>query len=487
MIQANVQASPQVTASSSGDGVTATVSSGQVSATVTSGIGPQGASDWSSIVGKPSDFPPSQHTHDDRYYTETEVDSLLTGKQEAGSYIITTDSRLSDARVPLAHQHTASQISDFTTAVIAASPPTTDASLLSQGILPDERLSSAIARASDVTAAVANSLAGKVDVSDSRLTDSREWSADTITQAEAEGGTSTTRRAFSSLRVFQGIAAWWAGSAAKAKLDGVATGATANSTDAQLRDRSTHTGTQTSTTISDFASAVADASPAEVLYYATVSQFPATGSASKIYVATDESRAYQWSGSQWVEIGPAGVYLPVHEHAAGDVTSGVFNVSRIPSLPASQIGSGTLSDSLLSSAIARASDVSTALAGKAALVHAHGNINNDGTLAGAVVGGGASPVHNPLVVTNSSGVIVPAATIAASAVSGLATVATSGSYNDLTDKPTNTSGYTLPVATASVLGGVKQGANITIDGDGVISAATVASADNSLMNALIFG
>lgn len=38
----------------------------------------------------------------------------------------------------------------------------------------------------------------------------------------------------------------------KTKLDGIATGATANSTDAQLRDRSTHTGTQTASTIADF-------------------------------------------------------------------------------------------------------------------------------------------------------------------------------------------------------------------------------------------
>lgn len=36
-----------------------------------------------------------------------------------------------------------------------------------------------------------------------------------------------------------------------------------------------------------------------------------------------------------------------------------------------------------------------------------------------------------------------------------ATVATSGSYNDLSDKPAIPSAYTLPVATASVLGGVK--------------------------------
>lgn len=42
----------------------------------------------------------------------------------------------------------------------------------------------------------------------------------------------------------------------KTKLDGIETGATANSTDAQLRDRSTHTGTQLANTISDFASTV---------------------------------------------------------------------------------------------------------------------------------------------------------------------------------------------------------------------------------------
>lgn len=42
----------------------------------------------------------------------------------------------------------------------------------------------------------------------------------------------------------------------KTKLDGIETGATANSTDAQLRNRSTHTGTQLANTISDFASTV---------------------------------------------------------------------------------------------------------------------------------------------------------------------------------------------------------------------------------------
>jgi len=46
-------------------------------------------------------------------------------------------------------------------------------------------------------------------------------------------------------------------SADKTKLDGIATGATANSSDATLLARGNHTGTQLASTISDFATAVA--------------------------------------------------------------------------------------------------------------------------------------------------------------------------------------------------------------------------------------
>ena len=42
---------------------------------------------------------------------------------------------------------------------------------------------------------------------DGRFTDSREWTAETIAQAEAEAGTATTRRAWTAERVAQAIAA----------------------------------------------------------------------------------------------------------------------------------------------------------------------------------------------------------------------------------------------------------------------------------------
>jgi hypothetical protein len=37
---------------------------------------------------------------------------------------------------------------------------------------------------------------------------------------------------------------------------------------------------------------------------ATAAEFPATGAGRTLYVATDASRVYRWSGSVYVEIGP---------------------------------------------------------------------------------------------------------------------------------------------------------------------------------------
>lgn len=37
----------------------------------------RGANSWGDIDGKPESFPPSEHNHDDRYYTEQEIDSQI--------------------------------------------------------------------------------------------------------------------------------------------------------------------------------------------------------------------------------------------------------------------------------------------------------------------------------------------------------------------------------------------------------------------------
>jgi len=57
-------------------------------------------------------------------------------------------------------------------------------------------------------------VAGKItEGNDSRLSDVREWVADTITELDAKEGTSTDRKAFTAERVRQSTEAWWDGTA----------------------------------------------------------------------------------------------------------------------------------------------------------------------------------------------------------------------------------------------------------------------------------
>lgn len=107
------------------------------------------------------------------------------------------------------------------------------------------------------------------------------------------------------------------------KLAGIATGATANATDAQLRDRTTHTGTQAQSTVTNLVTDLAarqllsgkgaangyaglDGSgkvpsaqlPSfvdDVLEYANFAAFPPTGETGKIYIAIDTGNQFRWS------------------------------------------------------------------------------------------------------------------------------------------------------------------------------------------------
>lgn len=73
------------------------------------------APEWDDVTGKPSTFAPSAHTHDDRYYTETETDNLLNAKA--------ADS----AVVKLSGNQTVAGTKTFSTIpVLPNSSPTTD-------------------------------------------------------------------------------------------------------------------------------------------------------------------------------------------------------------------------------------------------------------------------------------------------------------------------------------------------------------------------
>lgn len=72
---------------------------------------------WSGVTGKPSTFAPSAHTHDDRYYTESEINSKLAGKSDTGH---THDDRYyteSEMNAKLAGKSDASHSHDLNTMI----------------------------------------------------------------------------------------------------------------------------------------------------------------------------------------------------------------------------------------------------------------------------------------------------------------------------------------------------------------------------------
>lgn len=107
-------------------------------------------------------------------------------------------------------------------------------------------------------------------------------------------------------------------------------------------------------------------------------------------------------------------------------------------------------------------------ANKAVITNASGNITT-GTISSAMITDGT--ITNADIATNAA--------IAASKVSGLSTVATSGSYNDLADKPSIPSAYVLKAATADALGGVKSGGDITVGTDGAVTVNSATRADSA--------
>ena len=79
---------------------------------------------------------------------------------------------------------------------------------------------------------------------------------------------------------------------------------------------------------------------------------------------------------------------------------------------------------------------------------------------------------------NNTGEVAIAGSANNAWIGELATVATSGSYNDLTDKPIIPTAYNLPVANQTTLGGIKVGAGLSITADGILSATGGATADS---------
>jgi len=130
---------------------------------------------------------------------------------------------------------------------------------------------------------------------------------------------------------------------------------------------------------------------------------------------------------------------------------------------------------------ANSTDVTTALSVKAdtayvltkvaaaTIADADANTKGKIKLAGDLGGTAAAPTVPGLALKANAADMTTALALKAN-TSSLATVATSGDYNDLANKPTIAGSYTLPTASASTLGGIKVGTNLSIDGSGVLNA-----------------
>jgi len=95
----------------------------------------------------------------------------------------------------------------------------------------------------------------------------------------------------------------------------------------------------TASNITDFDTAVASASPEEVVEYLATTNFPPSGNSTLLYIATDASRSYRWTGSQYIEVGSSASYVANHTHSASDITN--FNSSVSGLLPVTSILAGS--------------------------------------------------------------------------------------------------------------------------------------------------
>lgn len=167
-----------------------------------------GSTDHGALIGLADDDHPQylNNTRGDvRYYTKAQVDTAVGGKANTS------------------HNHAAADITSGTLASARLGSGTAD--------------NSTYLRGDGTWATPAGGGGGATNLSSTRTATAVTVASDTGTDATLAAATTTNA----------GVLV----AADKTKLDGIATAATANATDAQLRDRSTHTGAQAQSTVTN--------------------------------------------------------------------------------------------------------------------------------------------------------------------------------------------------------------------------------------------
>lgn len=246
----------------------------------------------------------------------------------------------------------------------------------------------------------------------------------------------------------------------KLKLTGIAAGATANSSDALLRDRNTHTGTQIIGTVAGLQTAL-DGKAALLHDHAT-----ASGSAPGFMSAADKLKLDGLGGVGNYTLPPAdievlgGVKIGQNILFTEDGTISVADPYSLPPASSTVLGGVKVGDSLTVAEdgkleVVPVAAVPVATASTVGLVKPGTNLTvaADGTLNA----------------TTTSPYTLPAAT---ASVRGGLRVQVGNGLNLTGDLLSSTAPaqYVLPTASASVTGGIRIGTGLAIDGNGVVSA-----------------
>jgi hypothetical protein len=262
------------------------------------------SSDWATLSGKPSTFPPSSHTHTSSQITDfasavaaaapptTDASLLVSGTLSASrlpaSAVLTSDSRLSDARTPTTHSHAIADVTGLQTALNAKATPAdvtsavaavVNASPVSLDTLRE--LAASLGDDANFASTVTNALAAKAPVASPTFT----GTVSGITKGMVGlGSVDNTADAAKPVSTAQAAADSAVASAAASDAT-----SKANTAQAYAIQRANHTGTQAAATISDFASAAVSATASS---YAAASHTHTAGQVSGLAtVATTGSYA----------------------------------------------------------------------------------------------------------------------------------------------------------------------------------------------------
>ena len=229
------------------------------------------SSDWATLSGKPSTFPPSSHTHTASSITDfasavaaaapptTDASLLTSGTLSASrlpaSVVLTSDSRLSDARTPVAHSHAISDVSGLQSALNAKATPAdvttavaavVNASPASLDTLAE--LAAALNNDASFSATITNALAAKAPIASPTFT----GTVSGITKSMVGlGSVDNTADAAKPVSTAQAAADSAVASAAASDAT-----AKANTAQAYAIQRANHTGTQEIGTVSGLQAAL---------------------------------------------------------------------------------------------------------------------------------------------------------------------------------------------------------------------------------------